>query len=67
MKIHHCPVEGASVTFEHTCNWCGQREFIGLTDAQLHELFNVQADSIDARIYMTAYKLIERKLREVNE
>jgi hypothetical protein len=69
MKIHHCPVEGASITYEGTCNWCSEREFQGLMDQEVLALFNIEgtADtSIDARIYLTAYKKIEAKLREVN-
>jgi hypothetical protein len=43
------------------------REFKGLTDQEVLALFNVEIpDSIDARIYLTAYKKIEDKLREVN-
>lgn len=69
MKIHHCSVEGASITYEGTCNWCGEREFQGLTDQEVLALFNVEgtADtSIDARIYLTAYKQIEAALKEKN-
>ena len=46
------------------------REFKGLTDQEVLALFNIEgtADtSIDARIYLTAYKKIEAKLREVNK
>ena len=69
MKMHHCPIEGASIEFEDTCNWCGQREFIGLTERELLDLFNVEGTaetSIDARIYLTAYKKIAAKLEEKN-
>ena len=69
MKIHHCPIENASVAFENECNWCGQREFIGLTERELLDLFNVEGTaetSIDARIYLTAYKKIAAKLEEKN-
>jgi hypothetical protein len=45
------------------------REFKGLTDQELLDLFNIDgtADtSIDARIYLTAYKQIEEALKEKN-
>jgi hypothetical protein len=69
MKIHHCPVEGASITYEGTCNWCGDQEFQGLTDQEVLALFNIEgtADtSIDARIYLIAYSKIEEALKEKN-
>ena len=45
------------------------REFKGLTDQEVLALFNIEgtADtSIDARIYLTAYKQIEAALKDKN-
>ena len=69
MKIHHCPVEGASITFEGVCNWCGEKEWVGLTERELLDLFSIKGTSdtsIDARIYLTAYNKIEAALKEKN-
>ena len=42
--------------------------WVSLTERELLDLFNVEnPDSIDARIYLTAYNKIDAKLREVNK
>lgn len=39
MKEHFCPVEKALITYEGSCNWCGQKEWVGLTNDELTDLF----------------------------
>lgn len=68
MKTHDCPVELAPITFHKKCNWCGEQEFQELTEREVLDLFNVEnLNSIDARIYLTAYSKIEAKLKEKNK
>jgi hypothetical protein len=31
MKEHLCSVEKALINYEGECNWCGEREWVGLT------------------------------------
>jgi hypothetical protein len=43
------------------------RTWVSLTERELLDLFNVEnSDSIDARIYLTAYNKIEAALKEKN-
>jgi hypothetical protein len=39
MKKHFCPVEKALISYEGSCNWCGQKEWVGLTNDELTDLF----------------------------
>jgi hypothetical protein len=39
MKEHFCPVEKALISYEGSCNWCGQKEWVGLTNDELTDLF----------------------------
>jgi hypothetical protein len=39
MKEHFCPVEKALISYEGECNWCGQKEWVGLTNDELTDLF----------------------------
>lgn len=64
MKIHHCPVEGASITFEGSCNWCGEKEWVNLTDDEIMECLEVvYKTNVD---YDGFARAIEAKLKEKN-
>ena len=39
MKEHFCPVEQSVIAYEGECNWCGQKEWVGLTNDELTDLF----------------------------
>ena len=32
MKEHFCPVEQSVIAYVGQCNWCGQKEWVGLTE-----------------------------------
>ena len=64
MKIHHCPVEDASVSFEGTCNWCGEKEWVGLTDDEIAEVAN---SCVWSKTYHVDFGYaVEAKLKEKN-
>ena len=62
MKEHHCPVEKALIAYEGECNWCGQKEWVGLTDEEIFETHK----QVDSMQYLTFAKAIEAKLKELN-
>ena len=37
MKEHFCPVEQSMIAYEGECNWCGEREWVGLTREEVLE------------------------------
>ena len=37
MKEHFCPVEQSMIAYEVECNWCGEREWVGLTKEEVLE------------------------------
>lgn len=37
MKEHFCPAEQSVITYEGECNWCGEREEVGLTKEEVLE------------------------------
>ena len=39
MKEHFCSAEKSLITYEGSCNWCGQKEWVGLTNDELTDLF----------------------------
>ena len=64
MKIHHCPVEGASITFEGMCNWCGEKEWVNLTGEEIMECLEVvYKTNVD---YDGFARAIEAMLKEKN-
>ena len=38
MKEHFCPAEQSIIAYEGKCNWCGQKEWVGLTDEDIDQL-----------------------------
>ena len=35
MKEHFCPAEQSMIAFEKQCNWCGEKEWVGLTNEEV--------------------------------
>jgi len=61
MKEHLCPVEKALINYEGECNWCGQKEWVGLTDVEVDTWNIVGHESL--REFVRA---IEAKLKDKN-
>jgi hypothetical protein len=38
MKQHFCSAESAFIQYEKECNWCGEKEWAGLTDEEIDQL-----------------------------
>lgn len=58
MKEHFCPTEKSMITYQGKCNWCEQKEWIGLTDEEIQE--------IALELPMDAVRIAEAKLKEKN-
>ena len=58
MKEHLCPVEKALIAYEGSCNWCGQKEWIGLTDELIEQM--------GLSNYIKVVRETESKLKELN-
>ena len=35
MKQHFCSAENSFIQYEKECNWCGEKEWVGLTDEEV--------------------------------
>jgi hypothetical protein len=35
MKEHFCLAEKSIITYQGKCNWCGEKEWVGLTDEEV--------------------------------
>ena len=69
MKEHFCPVEKSMITYQGKCNWCGEKEWVGLTDEDKKQM----AKEANYHWEMTAGEyaelighLTEAKLKEKN-
>jgi hypothetical protein len=68
MKKHFCPVEKALISYEGECNWCGQKEWIGLDEV---EIIGLTCECIDEGKFnmdcaIDFARAIEAKLKELN-
>lgn len=36
MKEHFCKAERSVITYKGECNWCGQKEWVGMTDKDFY-------------------------------
>ena len=61
MKEHFCPVEKSVITYEGKCNWCAQKEWVGLT---IEEIAACCMESTTTQL--SFYNAIEAKLKEKN-
>jgi len=60
MKQHFCSAENSLIQYEKECNWCGEKEWVGLTDREMKDA--IQMD--DSPVEMG--RKIEAKLKEKN-
>ncbi len=58
MKEHLCPVEKALITYDGSCNWCGQKEWVGLTDELIEQM--------GLSNYIKVVRETESKLKQLN-
>ena len=61
MKEHFCPVEKSVITYEGKCNWCAQKEWVGLT---IGEIAACCMESTTTQL--SFYNAIEAKLKDKN-
>lgn len=62
MKEHFCPTEKSLITYQGKCNWCEQKEWIGLTDEEIDEAIK-SCRALDIHKY---FRAVEAKLKEKN-
>ena len=60
MKEHFCSAEKSMITYEGSCNWCGQKEWVGLTDEEISELIRATHNT------GSFARAIEAKLKQRN-
>lgn len=65
MKTHHCVVEDTTITFEGSCNWCSEKEWVSLKDDEIMECLE-EVYKADVN-YDSFARAIEAKVREVNK
>jgi hypothetical protein len=64
MKEHLCPVEKALINYEGECNWCGEREWVGLTKEEVLEFTRASwGVGVTASEFI---RTIEAKLKDKN-
>ena len=64
MKEHLCSVEKALINYEGECNWCGEREWVGLTKEEVLEFTRASwGVGVTASEFIRA---IEAKLKDKN-
>lgn len=68
MKQHFCSAENSLIQYEKECNWCGEKEWVGLTDEEV-ELYWDWEDFQTGAGRSTIFEMvrdIEAKLKEKN-
>jgi hypothetical protein len=68
MKEHFCPAEKSIITYQGKCNWCGEKEWVGLTDEEVELYWDWEDFQIGAG-RSTIFEMvrdIEAKLKEKN-
>jgi len=64
MKEHFCPAEQSVIAYEGECNWCGQKEWVGLTKEEVLEFTRASwGVGVTASEFIRA---IEAKLKDKN-
>ena len=64
MKEHFCPAEQSIIAYEGKCNWCGQKEWVGLTKEEVLEFTRASwGVGVTASEFIRA---IEAKLKDKN-
>jgi hypothetical protein len=60
MKQHFCSAENALIQYEKECNWCGEKEWVGLTDREMKDAIYIDDSPMEMG------RKIEAKLKEKN-
>jgi hypothetical protein len=65
VKEHFCKAERSVIAYKGECNWCGQREWVGLTE---DEIVLISADCAATHQHTDIHfaRAIEAKLKEKN-
>ena len=63
MKEHFCLAEQSLITYEKECNWCGEKEWAGLTDEEIEKTLEAYEQDYG---WISFAKAIENKLKEKN-
>jgi len=64
MKEHFCKAERSVITYKGECNWCGQKEWVGLTNEEVLEFTRASLGvGVTASEFIRA---IEAKLKDKN-
>ena len=72
MKEHFCPVEQSVITYEGKCNWCAEKEWVGLTDEEIEGAiddgfaFGLNDGNVSNEYVIRYARAIEAKLKEKN-
>jgi hypothetical protein len=61
MKEHFCPAEKSIITYQGKCNWCGEKEWVGLT---IEEIAACCRESTTTQLSFA--QELEAKLKEKN-
>lgn len=61
MKEHFCKAERSVIAYMGECNWCGQREWVGLT---IEEIASCCRESTTTQLSFA--RAIESKLKDKN-
>ena len=64
MKEHFCPVEKSMITYQGKCNWCGEKEWVGLTDEEIAQ--GCKESWVTEQAWQSAVWWAEAKLKEKN-
>jgi len=68
LKQHFCSAENSLIQFEKECNWCGEKEWVGLTEEEV-ELYWDWEDFQTGAGRSTIFEMvrdIEARLKEKN-
>ena len=60
MKQHFCSAENSLIQYEKECNWCGEKEWVGLTDREMMDAIHMDDTPMEMG------RKIETKLKEKN-
>ena len=63
MKEHFCPAEHSIITYQDQCNWCGEKEWVGLTNEEIDKTLRVYEQDYG---WISFAKAIEAILKEKN-
>ena len=67
MKQHFCSAENSLIQYEKECNWCGEKEWVGLTADEQSFVYDQVKQIVDSKPFWVRFAdAIEAKLKEKN-